>query len=151
MSKFERFLYHYGILRLSEDKLEKWEKKGQIEKLLFAAENGMFNIRLKCVKLLSNRIANREVKSLLINMISDDVEIVSETAIKSLEPSMTSKLSELIQRIGEERKVKKRKEKRMKSHISNIQFKGSRRVRPGVRLTNTLAEQQKANQPPSGV
>lgn len=150
MNKLESFLYQHRILKLSENKLEKWYREEQLEKLFFAAENGMFNIRLKCVKLLSNRISKSEVKTLLTSMISDEVEIVSEAAIKSLEPSVTPELAELIERIRKERKTKKRKEKHMKSHLANIQFGDSGKTRPSERLMNTLRDQQRTNEPPYG-
>ena len=114
MNTIERFLYQHRILKLTEHKLERWSKDDATSKLIFAAENGIFNIRLKCIEQLANRTKEPEIKKLLITMISDDVEVVSEAAIKTLEPTATPELLELIERTRKNWKLKKRKKKRSK-------------------------------------
>ncbi|KYG72906.1 hypothetical protein [Roseivirga echinicomitans] len=149
MNSNERFLYQHRILKLSENKLEQWNRNEEVDKLIFAAENGMFNIRLKCIEFLSGRIAEHDVKNLLTSMISDDVEAVSEATMKVLEQSATSELLELIKRTRKHWKIK-RKKRPANSYITNVQFGDTGKARPSERLMSRLRDQQRTNQPPYG-
>tara|TARA_R100000005_G_C4985313_1_gene193820 strand:+ start:1435 stop:1887 length:453 start_codon:yes stop_codon:yes gene_type:complete len=149
MNSIERFLYQHRILKLSENKLEQWNRNEEVNKLIFAAENGMFNIRLKCIEFLFARITEHGVRDLLTSMISDDVEIVSEATMKVLEQSATPELSELIKQTRKEWKIKKKK-KRANPYNTNLQFGDTGKERPSDRLMSRLREQQRTNHPPFG-
>ena len=81
-------------------------------------------------------------------MISDDVQVVSEAAIKVLENTANSELKELINRTRKEWKIKKAKKKPAKPYMANIQFDSPEKLRPSDRLMNRLRDQQSANHLP---
>ncbi|PWL29056.1 hypothetical protein [uncultured Roseivirga sp.] len=150
MNRIEAFLYQHQILKLSERKLERWNKIEAVNKLIFAARNGIFHIRLKSVELLSNKASKPEIESLIISMISDDVQVVSEAAMKVLENTSNSELKELIKRTKKEWKMKKAKKKLGAPYMANTHFGDSEKLRPRDRLMQRLRDQQQANQPPYG-
>jgi len=147
MNLIERFFYQNGIMKFNEVKLDRWNRSESIDKIIFAAKNGMYNIRLKCIKLLSDRLTQTEVKTLLTSMILDNIEVVSEAAIKALEATASTELNKQIQEIRKERKARE-KDNKVKSYMANIQFRDTGKARPSERLMNRLRDQQRANQPP---
>lgn len=151
MNPVERFLYRHQILTLTERKLERWNKNESIDELIFAANNGIYNIRLRCIEFLSGRTSEPKIKSLLISMISDDVEIVSKAAIEVLEDSATPELMEVIKQTRKTWRDKKKRKKRISPHLSNIQFGETSKGRPSERLMDRLREQQRSNEPPYGI
>lgn len=145
MNSIERFLYLNRILKFTEAKLEKWHQKEATEKLIFAAQNGIYNIRLKCVNYLSKKISESDIKDLIISLVSDEVEVVSVAAMTALEQSPTLELSELIQQTKAKWQTKKQKERQKKhvnSYAANIQLDGTRKQKPSERLINNLRKQQ---------
>jgi len=84
-----------------------------------------------------------------ITKILDDVDVVSEAAIKALEPVTTSEIIKLIQEKQKEQKAKKWKGQ-TKAHISNIRFGETEKSGPCERLMNRLRDQQNNNTPPYG-
>ncbi|MEQ6169106.1 HEAT repeat domain-containing protein [Ekhidna sp. MALMAid0563] len=150
MNSIERFLYNHRILKLTENKLERWNRTDAIDKLIFAAENGMYNIRLKCIEQLTNRTRELEIDKLLVTLISDDVEVVSEAAIEALEQTASPEQRELIEQTRKNWKLKNRKKKRPNSYIANIQLGDTGKPRPSDRLMETLRSQQQTNHPPFG-
>ncbi len=109
----------------------------------------MYNIRLKCIEFLATRTTQSDIKTLLTSLISDEVEIVSEAAIKVLEPSATPELITLIEETRKEQ-IARKKKKRTNSYIANVQFGDTGKPRPSERLMNTLRDQQRTNEPPYG-
>lgn len=150
MNIIERFLYSRQILKLNEKKLQKWHRKESIDKLIFAARNGIYSIRIMCIEFLNERINEPKVKNLLISMISDDVEIVAEAAIRALENDSTDEINKLIEQTRKNWKNKKKKKKRITYHKVNVEFGEKGKTRPSERLMNRLRDQQRTNEPPYG-
>ncbi|MEL6559074.1 MAG: hypothetical protein AAFQ94_12875 [Bacteroidota bacterium] len=69
------------MLKLSERKLQRWHQNDQIEKIIYAAKNGTYQIRLQSVRLLGDHFRDISVKNQLIEMIDDEVELVANAAI----------------------------------------------------------------------
>ncbi|UII25744.1 hypothetical protein LVD15_20910 [Fulvivirga maritima] len=145
MNRVESYLYKRKFLKFTEAKLAAWNEGGCIDNLIFAAENGMFNIRYTCIKLLSSKLDQSKVKYLLITMIRDDVELVSEAAIEALKPCIDSNISKLIEEVRSQRKINKMAKN---PYLSNIGFHEELKERPSDRLMNRLKEQQRVNHPP---
>lgn len=81
MNRLKKLLYHHKLLKLSVSKLEKWHHSGQLEKVIYAARNGTYQIRLRCVRLLSDHLQGDSAKNQLVEMIDDEVELVANAAI----------------------------------------------------------------------
>ena len=144
-----RILYRNQILEFTEGKLNRWSEKEAIDKLIFAANYGIYNIRLKCIELLESRKSTPEVNNLLKYMIKDKVEIVSEAAIKLLESNASPKLAEQIANIRNERKEEKKLLKNNKRTRAS-DYKTPGRTSPSEKLMSRLRDQQKSNEPPYG-
>ncbi|UII20739.1 hypothetical protein [Fulvivirga ligni] len=132
---------------ITEKDVSKWGQQGNADDLIFAAEHGMFNIRLKCIELLAPKKKEEKVKQLLISMIKDDVEIVANAAINELRPSASSELIEKINKVLQEREAQKKKVAKM-SYLSNLSFEDNRSSPPRDRLMDRLHQQQNSNNLP---
>ena len=72
------------IFRLTVKKVNKWTKKGNVDKLIYALQNGLYDVR----KRAAEGLGELEVKNAipyLIKAIDDKVKIVSFASMNSLE------------------------------------------------------------------
>ena len=149
MNSLERFLYLNRIFKISEKKLKSWDRRQLTDKIIFAAQKGIYNIRIKAIGLLSPLKDEPKVRTQLIKMISDEVELVSEAAIAVLEPTANSEIQMFIDSTRAKWREVRERETRT-ANAANLQFKNFGREKPSERLMNILREQQKTNEPPYG-
>jgi tagatose-1,6-bisphosphate aldolase len=75
--------YNVGIIRLTKKKVEKWNQTENTEKLIFALENGLYDIRCLAAKFLGKRKEERVINALRVSL-NDNVKVVSIESAKSL-------------------------------------------------------------------
>ncbi len=77
------FLYKNGLIRLTEKRIEQWNRMQETAKLVFALENGLYDVRLLAAKHLGNL---RDINAVpaLRKSLNDKVKIVSLESAQSL-------------------------------------------------------------------
>ncbi|WP_321369092.1 HEAT repeat domain-containing protein [uncultured Draconibacterium sp.] len=77
------YLYKIGFIRLTKKKVEKWNRIQNIDKLIFALENGLYDIRILAAKYLGN-LKDRNAIPVLRKSLNDKVKPVSLQSAESL-------------------------------------------------------------------
>lgn len=77
------YLYKYGLFKLSKRKIEKWNRMQDVPKLIFALENGLYDVRLLAAKYLGN-LRDYSAVPFLRRSLHDKVKVVSLESAKSL-------------------------------------------------------------------
>ncbi|WP_319590671.1 hypothetical protein [uncultured Draconibacterium sp.] len=77
------FLHKNGLIRLTEKRVEHWNTMQDTPKLVFALENGLFDVRLLAAKYLGNL---RDINAVpaLRKSLNDKVKIVSLESAEAL-------------------------------------------------------------------
>lgn len=145
MHPLELFCYQKGLLRLSFVKIKRWHERKDIARLIYAAQHGIYYLRLHCINYLSTYKDDQGVNDQLRHMIDDPVSSVSEAAIALFDKS-TDK--ELKAQIKAARKLRKQKEKSYKSGRTFPPFGQEGPQRPSDRLLGMLRDHQGMNHPP---
>jgi len=87
--------------QISENELTKWKDEQNTEKLIFALENGMYDIRIKASEYLG-RIEDKSAKLSLIKALSDNEPSVVDKVYSVLqEQELTEEEKSKIQKIVE--------------------------------------------------
>lgn len=79
-----KILIEHKLVGISDSLLDRWEEKGEINNLIFAAKNGNYKVRLRTVNILSAHLSEERVVDQLLELVCDDVTDVSKEAIDVL-------------------------------------------------------------------
>lgn len=110
MNPILEILIETKLLRINYSMLNRWNDKGKVESLMYAARNGDANVRLKCAEIFGNYLNFKEVENQLFVMVFDEVEEVSRESIKAIQKSQDAEVHKsLKQRLLEKRNPKRRK------------------------------------------
>jgi len=77
------YLYKIGFIRLTKKKVENWNRMQNIDKLIFALENGVYDIRILAAKYLGNLRDHKAIPALR-KSLDDKVKPVSLESAESL-------------------------------------------------------------------
>ena len=109
------YLHKIGLLKLTKKKVERWDSLDTIDRLIFALENGMYDIRILAARKLGEQMDKRAIPALK-NSLKDKVKKVSiESAIALKKISNSPELEEEVKmqlRYWEKKEAAEKEEKR---------------------------------------
>lgn len=114
MNAIEKQLFKSGILKLSAQKLQQWAKQGKVGHLIYACEEGLFDIRFEACHYLKPFVTDDKVKEILMKLADDPVDMVGNVAIAILKPLGHGRYDELIRQVMERRERKKALDKELR-------------------------------------
>lgn len=80
------FLSKIGLIKLDNRKVEKWTKFKEIDKLIFALQNGLYKVRIEAAKALGELHEKSAIPALRISLHDNvkTVAIASSTSLKKI-------------------------------------------------------------------
>ncbi|MDW3194919.1 MAG: hypothetical protein R8G66_21280 [Cytophagales bacterium] len=121
MHQIQQLFYKSGWLKLSGSRIDRWAKLGKVDHLIFATQEGQFDLRLLACSHLRTFITSEKVKDALMVLVKDPVEIVGDAAMAILKTQGHGRYDQLIQEVMERRAEKKALEKRLRKRAKTSQ------------------------------
>lgn len=103
MNIINKILYKFKILEFTENKISHWVNAKNYENLVYASEKGNFKIQLKILDEIKGILDLHPIINMVIYLVDDKVQIISENAMKILENQVSDSQIEILKIITDKK------------------------------------------------